>query len=121
MAKKDTQPKLPSKEQVEKYQLLFPIFIEVLLEVKELSKKNQDGALNKLKIRMINRILEEIKTVLVDQPTSQFLNLLDDETLPTNSDTVLILAQFHAAMNMFHRKYYNEPSGKWSTKATPKQ
>lgn len=121
MAKKKTQPELPSKEQVEKLQLLYPIFIKVSLEVKELSKKKQDEALNKLKVRMINRILEEIKTVLVDQPTSQFLNLLDDETLPTNSDAVLILAQFQAAMDMFRRQYYNEPSGKWMMKSTSKQ
>lgn len=121
MAKKETQLELPSKEQVEKYLLINPIFIRVSLEVKELSKKKQDEPLNKLKIRMINRILEEIKTMLADQPTIQFLNLLDEETLPTNSDTVLVLAQFEAAMNMFHRKYYHEPSRKWLMKKTLKQ
>jgi len=121
MAKKDTQPKLPSKAQVERYQLLYPILEKVSIEVKELSKKKQDGVLNKLKIRMINRILEEIKTVLVDEPTSQFLDLLDDETLPTNSDTVLILAQFQAAMDVFRGKYYHRPTGRWLTKETRKQ
>jgi hypothetical protein len=121
MAKKHAKAKLPSKAQVEKYQLLYPIFDKVFIEVKELSKKKQDELLNKLKVRMINRILEEIKTLLVDEPTSQFLDLLDDETLPTNSDTVLILAQFEAAMNMFRRRYYNEASRRWLMKATPKQ
>lgn len=121
MARKDAQPKLPSKAQVEKWQLLYPILEKVLVEVKELSKKKQDGALNKLKIRMINRILEEIKTVLVNEPSSQFLDLLDEETLPTNSDTVLILAQFQAAMDGFRGKYFHRPTGKWLTKEIRRQ
>lgn len=121
MANKGTQPKRPSKAQVEKYELLHPILENVWVEVKELSKKKQDEVLNKLKVRMINRILEEIKTVLVDQPTSGFLDLLDDETLPTNSDTVLILAQFQAAMDVFRGNFRDELSGRWSTKETPKQ
>jgi len=118
MAKKDAQPKLPSKEQVEKWQLLYPILGKVLIEVKELSKKKQDEVLNKLKIKMINRILGEIKTVLVNEPSSQFLDLLDEETLPTNSDTVLILAQFQAAMDGFRAKYRDNLSGRWLTKKT---
>lgn len=120
MEKKSAKSNLPTKEQVEKYELLGPMLRKILIEIKELSKKKQDGVLNKVKIRMINRILEEIKAVLVDEPTSQFLDLLDDETLPTNSDTVLTLAQFEAAMELFRHEYYNSMSRTWLTQKMSK-
>jgi hypothetical protein len=41
-----------------------------------------------------------------NEPTTQFLELLDDEILPTNSDAVLVLAKFQAAMAHFYNKYY---------------
>jgi len=121
MTKKGVKSKLPSNAQVETYELLYPILEKVLIEVKELSKKKQDEVLNKLKVKMINRILEEIKTSLVGQPTIQFLDSLDDETLPTNSDTVLILAQFQAAMNVFHNEYYSwdGTDWRWFTRENP--
>ncbi|MCH7927477.1 MAG: hypothetical protein IID03_05755 [Candidatus Dadabacteria bacterium] len=36
--------------------------------------------------------------------------MLDDETLPTNSDAVLILAQYQAAMGHFKAKFYRYDS-----------
>ena len=83
-------------------------------EIKELSKKKQDETLNKLKVRMINRILEQVKDILGEESTNQFIDLLDDETLPTNSDAVLVLGQFQAAMVQFKNKYSSY--GKWITK-----
>jgi len=90
----------------EKYDMLSPMLDAVLLEIRELSKKKQDGVLNELKVNMINKILEQIKELLSDEPTVQFIELLDNETLPTNSDAVLIIAQFRAAMDHFKEKYY---------------
>ena len=55
---------------------------------------------------MINKVLEQIKELLAEEPIAQFLDLLYDNTLPTNSDVVLMLAQFQAAMEQFKTKYY---------------
>lgn len=95
-----------TKAQADKYELLFPMLDAVFVEMKELSKNKQDDSLNKIKVSMINNILEQIKDILSDDPSIQFLELLDDEMLPTNSDTVLILAQFRAAMVSFRGKYF---------------
>lgn len=55
---------------------------------------------------MINRVLEQLKEILRNQPTIEFLYLLDEDGLPTNSDAVLILGQFRASMDQF-RKIFN--------------
>ena len=97
--KRPASQSAPSTSQAEKFELLHPLLKSVLFEVKELSKKKQDDPLNKLKVGIINKILSQIKTdVLNDDPSREFLDLLDDETLPTNSDAVLIIAQYDAAM-----------------------
>lgn len=107
----------PTKAQAEQFDMLFPILESVFNEIKELSKKKQDGALNELKVKMTNRILSKVKTILNDDPTVEFLDLLDEITLPTNSDAVLIIAQFKAAMEQFKDKHFgwNGSDNVWDT------
>ncbi|TYA84064.1 hypothetical protein [Seonamhaeicola marinus] len=107
----------PTKANAEQFDMLSPILDSVYEEIKELSKKKQDGALNALKVKMTNRILSKVKTILKDDPTVEFLDLLDEESLPTNSDAVLIIAQFKAAMEQYHNKHYgwNGIEHGWST------
>lgn len=122
MANKEDIEKLPSDAEVENSEMLSPILNSILIEMKEFSKKKQDGVLNKLKVDMINRILEQIKDILSDEPTVKFLDLLDDETLPTNSDAVLILTQYATAMKQFKSKYYGRDEFsdfRWFTKENP--
>ncbi len=119
MSKKVESGQYTTEENVTKYQMLSPMLETIYTEMKELSKKKQDVPLNKLKVDMINKILEKIKELLADEPTLQFVDLLDDETLPSNSDAVLVLAQFRSAMDQFKGRYFRkEPSGynfKWFT------
>jgi len=123
MARKVSSRECTTDIKVKGYEMLSPILDGVYKEVKELSKKKQDDVLNKLKVTMVNRILWQIKELLEDEPTIQFMDLLDDETLPTNSDAVLILAQFRAAMDHYKERYcrydnkiYKE---RWFTKENP--
>ena len=48
--KKITTGKRPTKNQAEEFDMLFPILDSVFNEIKELSKKKQDGALNELNL-----------------------------------------------------------------------
>jgi transcriptional regulator CtsR len=111
VAKKRLIGEYTTSAKVQSFEMLSPMLNQLFSEVKELSKKKQDDALNKLKVGMINKILKQIKTLLEDEPTIQFIELLDDETLPTNSDAVLILAQFRAALDHYHEKYFRKESG----------
>jgi hypothetical protein len=83
-------------------------------EVGELSKKKQDGIVNDLKVRHINRLLAPIKELLVDDESANYLELLDEETLPQNSDAVFILGQFLAAMDQYKSRHTDVYS-RWQT------
>ena len=91
MSQKTNDKKLPTADQIKTFGMLSPMLDSILAEVKEFSKKKQDGVWNELKVKMVNRVLEQIKEVLSNEPTVDFLDLLDNEILPVNSDAVLII------------------------------
>lgn len=94
-------------EQVRLYLTISPLLKSAFNEVKEFSKKKQDEELNVKKVKMINKLLEKAKVILKDEPTVDFLELLDENELPTNSDAVLIMSQFISAMDKFHDDHYH--------------
>ena len=112
--------KFITKQNVQEYEMLNPILDSLYDEVKELSKKKQDGVLNKFKVAMINKVLSQIKELLKNESTTQFLDLLDEDQLPTNSDAVLVMTQFSSALAQFKNKYYIDDDmsdeGEWQIK-----
>jgi response regulator RpfG family c-di-GMP phosphodiesterase len=124
MAKKrKNEEGLPTDDQVAKFEMLSGLLNSIFFEMKEFSKKKPDELLNKLKVTTVNKVLSQIKEILLSEPTVEFLELLDDETLPSNSDAVLIIGQFRAALNHFKERYYRydrfESESRWFTKESP--
>lgn len=101
----------PTKQQVKGFDMLDPMLQSFLNEVRALSKTKPNEPLNQMKIKMINRILVQLKEVLASDASVEYLDLLDEETLPQNSDAVLILGQYGAAMHQFKEKHYRRDSG----------
>lgn len=103
-----------TQDAVNRYELLNPLLLGVYKELQELSKKKPDTPLNNFKIKSVNRILEPIRELLKEEDVYPFLDILDMDDVPTNSDVVLILSQYIESMNIFHSKYYsyNISSGK---------
>ena len=124
MAKKQIDKKtLPSTAETNQFDMIFPMLVADLDEIRELSKKKPDGILNPLKVKTINKKLEKIKALLSAEPTTEFLELLDEETLPSNSDAVFLVIQFKTAMQQFKARYYFKDDEhdawakpKWQTK-----
>jgi hypothetical protein len=88
-------------------------------EFQDLSRKKPDGAVNKGKIVIVNRLLKDSLTILEGEPQRQFLDLLEEDDLPQNSDVVLVLSQYCEAMDQFHNKYYGQDEDyeeRWFTK-----
>src|SRR5688572_21379756 len=116
---------LPTNSDIALFEMLAPMLRSDLDEIRELSKKKQDGVLNQLKVKSINKKLEPIKAILSSEPTVDFLELLDESTLPTNSDAVMLMAQFVAAMDQFKKKYWGRTTvygnSRWFTKEDPGQ
>ena len=94
-------------EKAEKHSNLMPLLISMSDEFKELSKKKPDSVLNKRKVEIVNRLLRDIHEILKGEPTIAYLDLLDEDDLPQNSDVVLILGQTVAAMKTFKHMYYH--------------
>ena len=108
----------PSRARVKEYFLLSELLNSIYLEMKEFSKKKPEDLLNEFKVKNVNRVLSQIKSLLNDEPTSQFLDILDSDSLPSNSDAILVIGQFKASMNRFYDK--NKTGSKWKTQEEPK-
>ena len=117
MAKKNIKENLPSKADVMNFIMMYDFLESAYVEMKDFSKKNPDGALNDNKVKRLNRILKDIKDILVDEPTASYLDILDDEMLPSNSDVVLTMSQYRSAMENFRKKYrvYHDFHYHWHT------
>ena len=110
MAKKNktetNNESLPTQDEVKMFDILYPMIKGDLEEIRELSKKKQDEPLNELKVKIINKKLKKAKSILKNETTIEFLDLLNEETLPTNSDAVLQISQFINALKKFREKFY---------------
>lgn len=117
--KTSTEAKKTAEEQIKLYGTISPLLHSAFNEVKEFSKKKQDEPLNLKKVKMINRLLEKAKEVLKNEPTVDFLDMLDEDDLPSNSDAVLTMSQFITAMNKFYNDHYHingwdiDGNGEW--------
>jgi hypothetical protein len=97
---------LPMTADVTKFKMLYPMINSDLDEIRELSKKKQDEPLNKFKVKTINKKLSQVLEILKNEPTHQFLELLDEDTFPSNSDAVLMISQFLKALDQYKQRYY---------------
>jgi len=88
----------PSTAEAAAFDRLFPMLNAFVDEMSELSKKKPDGVVSPLKIRNINRLLTNPGLLLDKDPSRAFVEMLDEETLPQNSDAVVLLSQWRAAL-----------------------
>lgn len=104
------EAKKTTDEQIKLYDTITRLLRAAFNEVKEFSKKKQDELLNEKKVKMINRLLEKAKEVLKEEPTVDFLDLLDENELPSNSDAVLTMSQYISALDKFYRDHHHGES-----------
>lgn len=124
MAKKvEKERNYPTEAEVLQYNMLEKLLASSFSELKEFSKKKPDELLNAFKVKSLNRILSPIKEIMRREPTADFLDLLDEDTIPSYSDAVLVIAQFNAAMVQFKSLYRGKETKfgdyRWFTKEKP--
>ncbi len=93
-----------TQEKAELLTVTRPLLKAMFLEFKELSKKKPDGAVSKSKIKVVNRLLEKCRNLLQNELSIEYLDLLDEDDFPQNSDIVLMLSQYESAMDQFFTK-----------------
>ena len=104
-------PHVTTRAQVQEYEASNDVFEALLGEVKELSKKKPDATMNAGKVKIVNRVLENLLTVLDGQPDAKYLEALDDDDLPQVSDAVLVMVQFKSALDSFKSRHHKHFSG----------
>ena len=97
---------LTSEEKVAAYQACSQVFDGLLKEMREISKKKADATLSKGKVKILNRVLDDVREVLAGEPEAKYLDPLDDEELPQNSDAVLVMVQYESALQAFYGRYH---------------
>lgn len=105
MQKKSDQ-KYTTNEKKGLHEVVTPLLKAMHQEFKELSKKKSDAVLSVSKVQTVNRLLESCRKVLEEELSLQFLDLFDEDNIPQNSDVVLMLSQYVAAMDQFESTYY---------------
>ena len=63
------------------------------------------------KVKIVNRVLENLLAVLEGQPDAKYLEALDDDDLPQVSDAVLVMVQFKSALASYRERHYQHLSG----------
>ncbi len=103
---KEINQKTTTQDRVNMYESTAHFLESFYKEIQILSKKKPDGTLNQYKVKIINRLLSDIKPMLSGEADSKYLDLVNDEDLPQYSDVVIILSQYSAAMDKFRYRYY---------------
>lgn len=123
MENRNKNKNLPLEKDIEKFEILYPMLTSVHNEMQDFAKKKQDGVLNELKVKLINNLLNDIKEILKTEESSKYLDLLDNDTLPQNSDAVIIIGQYLSSMHIFRNKYHGYDNRvnehRWFTKEKP--
>ncbi len=102
---------------VSTYDASTPIFEGLIKEIRGLSRKKPDATMSAGKVKIINRVLNDLLQILKPEPAGKYLEALDDESLPQVSDAVLTMVQFESALVSFESRYrrYIEGSQHWIT------
>lgn len=93
-------------EAVAVYKASNHIFEGILMEIRGLSKKKPDATMSEGKVRIVNRVLGDLKSFLENEPEGKYLDLLSDEALPQVSDAVLVMVQYETALQSFSNRYH---------------
>lgn len=92
---------MDKKEDIYEFVKLEQQLHSFLDDISELSKKKPNDPLNKFKLKFINTTLLKLNAILKDdRPFAEF-EQFDVDDLPTNSDVVLLLSQYAAAVLRF--------------------
>ena len=106
--------KYVTQQSIDQYELLEPLLESAYEEMQELSKKKQESPINSYKVKAINRIIIPLKELLKEENVNSFLDILETDDLPTNSDVVFILGQYKKAMALYRKTYQIYDSTKHS-------
>ena len=101
---------------VERFERINAQLEGVYEEITALSKKSPNDGVNKFKLRLVNKILQDANLIFDDRhkPFDDFA-VFDEDALPSNSDVAFILAQYLNCMENLRSENIKEADfgGEW--------
>lgn len=91
-------------------------FSALLQEIRELSKKKPDATMSASKVKVINKVLDDLLTILKGEPEGKYLERLEDADLPQVSDALLTMVQFNPALDAFKKRYHQTVGSGYTAK-----
>lgn len=91
----------------DEYNLLFAMLKSAYVELRDMSKKTPKESLSLMKVRTLNRILEKIKSFLKNEATADFLDLIDEDSIASTSDTLILMSQYAGAIENYYKRYHS--------------
>lgn len=83
-------------------------------EISALSKKSQNDALNKFKLKFVNQILGQANTILgVNYKPFADFDLFDENDIPSNSDVAMMLTQYLTCFEKLRADNVRQDFGRW--------
>lgn len=103
-----------TREQVENFEKLAGQLQSAYDELSVMSKKSPDGGVNKFKLGFVNKLLRAANDLLEDhyKPFDEFAEF-DIDNVPTNSDVILVLAQYGQCLEKLRADNVRLRSGLW--------
>lgn len=105
-------PQSTTQEKADGYDASYEVFTHLYKELKMLGSKKPSETLSESKVKIINRLLQDILKVMEGEPEHKYLDLLDDAALPQYSDAILILSQYDGALKGFKEKHHGYDSSR---------
>jgi hypothetical protein len=107
-----------SSAKAEAFDSFFEVFSHLYRELKGLGSKKPAETLSESKVKIVNRLLEDMRKIMEEEPEYKYLDMLDNEMLPQYSDAILILSQYEGALKGFKERYYgydpSEHENRWN-------
>ena len=104
-----------SQEEIEErgatFEVVSPLLDAMYREMATLSAKKPEAVVNPLKIKAANRLLIDALSLLNGEPSRQYLETLEEDSVPQYSDVVLIIGQFKTALGSFRKRYFHFDAG----------
>jgi hypothetical protein len=104
-----------TKQEVDNFEKLQAQLESLYNEISSLSKKSQNDALNKFKLKFVNKILSDSNELLgVNYKPFPDFDLFDENEMPTNSDVAMMLMQYLSCLEKLRADNVKQDSiGRW--------
>jgi len=109
---------MDTKDDIELFKKLEQQLHSFLGEMSDLSHKKPNDPVNKFKLKFLNTTLVSINKIIKDYRPLEDFEQFDVDSLPTNSDVVLVLSQYAGATLRFRtdNTVYEHGIGYWAVR-----